>query len=294
MSDLRQSPERWNASLPASSFASVRIGGTAGALIRRWQGIDPLIEQPALDHHYLTVHLGGAKRVARRSGICVEEADMPDGRLSLTVAGERYSWSTVGPVDFAHLYLSGRALADLSAGALARDTRPVSLRGRLGFEDPLLRELALGMMSAAPAAEPAERVRLDTLLLSFVLTLCLHCADAAAGLVTTRHRLPPARLRRVTDFVNAHLDRPLGLADLASVAGCSQYHFSRAFAGETGLPPYAFLLRRRVERARLLLAEGQLSLVEIAAACGYATPARLGRMLRRETGRTLRDHCKGG
>ena len=85
-----------------------------------------------------------------------------------------------------------------------------------------------------------------------------------------RYHLSPVRLRRVIELIEANLDRPIGLDDLAAVGGLSPYHFSRMFKLTTGETPYRYVRARRLDRARTLLARTTLPLAEIALACGFA------------------------
>lgn len=85
-----------------------------------------------------------------------------------------------------------------------------------------------------------------------------------------RVHLPPAKLKRVTDFIEAELGRGISLDDIAGIAGLSPFHFSRVFKLATGESPYRFLGARRLARARALLA-GPMALAEIALACGFAS-----------------------
>jgi AraC-like DNA-binding protein len=75
------------------------------------------------------------------------------------------------------------------------------------------------------------------------------------------------------------------LADLAIDAGMSRYQFLRAFTRLTGLPPHAYLLQRRVQRARQLV-RGGLPLAEAAAASGFADQSHMTRCFTRSFGLT--------
>ena len=101
-----------------------------------------------------------------------------------------------------------------------------------------------------------------------------------------RGGLAPAALRRVQVFVEASLDRPIHLRQLAGRAGLSLHHFARAFRATTGTTPRAFVEERRFERARRLVGEGEHSLAEIATKCGFGTQSRLTTVFRRRSGVT--------
>src|SRR5918998_629482 len=61
-------------------------------------------------------------------------------------------------------------------------------------------------------------------------------------------------LERATDYINDNLSRKLTLAEAAEAAHMSPHHFSRSFKAATGLSPHRYVIQRRVERAKTLLA----------------------------------------
>jgi len=80
---------------------------------------------------------------------------------------------------------------------------------------------------------------------------------------------PPARhLLRAKDLVDARYFEPLGVDDLARVAGLSRAHFSREFRRAFGESPHAYLLTRRLERAAALLRSTDRSVIEICLSVG--------------------------
>ncbi len=90
-------------------------------------------------------------------------------------------------------------------------------------------------------------------------------------------------LGRATDYVNDNLSRKLTLAEMAGAARMSPYHFARSFKAATGLSPHRYVIQRRVERAKALLADTDLTIAEVAGAVGFANQSHLafhvGRLL---------------
>ena len=101
-----------------------------------------------------------------------------------------------------------------------------------------------------------------------------------------RGGLTPTAMRRVREHVEAHLGDSIDLAALAGVAGLSMFHFAREFKQTTGLTPHRYLLEKRVERARELLARTDLTLAEIAFAVGFADQSHFARRFRQMVGTT--------
>ena len=77
-----------------------------------------------------------------------------------------------------------------------------------------------------------------------------------------------ARLRRARDLMDREYARPLDVAELARAALMSTAHFSRQFRAAYGETPYAYLMTRRIERAKALLRNGDLSVTEVCLAVG--------------------------
>ena len=98
--------------------------------------------------------------------------------------------------------------------------------------------------------------------------------------------LPKWRLKRVVDYVNAHLASRITLADLASAAGRTRMHFAAQFRVATGSRPHDFVLRRRIERAQQLLRDPSLALADIALSVGFQNQAHFTTVFKRFTGAT--------
>ena len=99
-----------------------------------------------------------------------------------------------------------------------------------------------------------------------------------------RSQLAPWQVKRVTDFIRAHLTETLRLSELAAISGLSPSHFGRAFKGSTGLPPHRWQLNMRIERARAMLAEAGASLADIACATGFADQSHFTRVFSKIVG----------
>jgi AraC-like DNA-binding protein len=77
-----------------------------------------------------------------------------------------------------------------------------------------------------------------------------------------------AHLRRARDLMDREYARPLDVAALARAALMSSAHFSRQFRATYGETPYAYLMTRRIERAKALLRRGDITVTEVCMAVG--------------------------
>ena len=101
-------------------------------------------------------------------------------------------------------------------------------------------------------------------------------------------RIPPAAsadIQQVRERLVDELLDPPSLADLAAMTGLSRYQVLRRFEKTYGIPPHAWLMQQRAERARKLIREG-VSLGEAAAASGFADQSHMTRVFTRHFGFT--------
>lgn len=103
-----------------------------------------------------------------------------------------------------------------------------------------------------------------------------------------RPELPLWKSRRVKEYIESNLDRPIRNSELADVARLSRSHFCRAFHNSTGNPPHEYIIRRRIERAQQLMRSTRTPLNQIALECGLVDQAHLARLFRRVVGVTPR------
>jgi AraC family transcriptional regulator len=92
------------------------------------------------------------------------------------------------------------------------------------------------------------------------------------------------QVRKVQEYVDAHIAGRVLVSDLCAVVKLSEAHFSRLFTRAFGVTPHAFVLRRRLELATRLMLESTASLTDIALCCGFADQAHLCKRFRRSMG----------
>jgi len=94
------------------------------------------------------------------------------------------------------------------------------------------------------------------------------------------------KLTRVLDLVECRFADAIALEELAAEACLSPFHFSRLFQKATGLSPHQYVAERRLQEAKRMLAQGRLSLAEIALETGFGSQGNFNRIFRRRTGQT--------
>ena len=105
--------------------------------------------------------------------------------------------------------------------------------------------------------------------------------------------LSDSKLLLVTDYINDNIASEIKLSDLANLAGISQYHFSRLFKKSLGISPNKYVIKQRVERAKSLLKNPELSVTDIALSCGFNSHSHFGKYFRQFTGFTPKQYRAG-
>jgi AraC family transcriptional regulator len=217
-------------------------------------------------------------------------ASPPAGSILVIPAGSQARWRWSGRNDSLTVSLEPHLLARVAAESFDLDPARLVVPPLDRLDVPQLRtsmqaiddELVAGTAGGNLAAESLANV-LAVQLIRHVLTPRRPAGDRDG-------KLPQGRLRSVVEYIEEHLDAGLTLADLAAVARLSPYHFARQFRAATGLPPYQFVLARRIDRAKQLLQGGDdSSLAQVAARAGFSDQSQFTRHFKRLVGVTPRQ-----
>lgn len=156
-------------------------------------------------------------------------------------------------------------------------------------QDPLIQ----GVFSALKDEIESNKIGGDLLIDSLKTTLAIHLLR---NYCTTHPRpssyaggLSSSTLRQVTGYIYAHLHQDIKLIELASIAQISQYHFLRLFKQSLGVTPHQYVLQCRIDQAKHLLQQSELSIAEIAVRVGFCDQSHLTRCFKRMLGITPRQ-----
>ncbi|MFW5659496.1 MAG: AraC family transcriptional regulator [Bacteroidota bacterium] len=139
------------------------------------------------------------------------------------------------------------------------------------------------------ASDLFVELSLKELLVRLMQTHARHLLFNQVETMATRYRMAA-----VVKHVRSHLDQPLSVGELASVACMSESHFHRAFKDTFGITPTLFVLNERLKRAKALLQTTNLSVSQIALECGFTRQNYFSKCFRKATGRTPSAFRKKG
>jgi AraC family transcriptional regulator len=262
---------------------------------RAWTGIEAaLIHIPA----YVPAHVQGSEmhRLGMHFGppvkadCCVGESRtrriQKPGDIDLIPAGIGGSWKDESDCRILRLELRPSLLKQV-AEELGRDASKIDLMPRLQFRDARIEAIGWAIKADLEAETPSDPLYIDSLANALAVRLIETATDKNAGTTgRSAPRMSARQLRLVTDFIEMNLDQKLHLADLAMVAGVSATRLKTIFRNSTGAPVHQYVLRRRIEYARALIATTKMPASEVAVAAGFAHQSHMASTMRRILGHT--------
>ncbi|MBI3728925.1 MAG: helix-turn-helix transcriptional regulator [Burkholderiales bacterium] len=242
-----------------------------------------LFNSPVDARHVLCLHLGDPVPVSYRAGSCERQGVRLHGQFCVVPGGSSTRWTLTQPATSLLLRLSPQILND-TAEAMNLGTQNTQLAPAIHIRDPQIECIGWMMQAEDHDAYPGGRIFADSLAVALAARLFAVQSRKPATDPVAGSSLPTWRLRHVIDYIEAHLDSDLTLAELAVVAGFSLSHFKSLFRQATGTPVHRYVMERCLHHARLLMMEGKQSMTEIAMETGFAHTSHLARSMRRVLG----------
>lgn len=204
----------------------------------------------------------------------------------------RMSWQALGSdncFETAHMYLSASVVRDVEeeyrrAGSRCTE-QPLSA---LVFQDPTLSGIAGTLLDAMHRAAPSLYAEQAS---RFIVTHLL-ARHARWWDVDSDHRAAPImsdrQVARAVEYMSARLAEDITLSELAAEACISVNHFVRRFRERTGVTPFVYLTRLRIEAAKGMLTTSDVAISEIASLCGYSNAGAFSSAFQRLVGSSPR------
>lgn len=226
-------------------------------------------------------------------GDAVRRVSLSAGRVGFDPRGREKYLSHDGPLSALWVRISDSAFAEAAEGAVQGGqlevVAPASLIDRRleGLLYSLEAERRAGFPSGALFVDAVEVALATLLVMSFAVPSTRPRIEAAKPRKSGSgsHSLPPRLLQRVLNRMDL-LDPALSLHTLAAEAGYSRRHFHRMFKSSTGYSPHQYLLHLRLKRAQELIRKSGISLIDVAAACGFSSHTHMSKAFRKLLGVT--------
>lgn len=172
------------------------------------------------------------------------------------------------------------------------DVERVELMPHLITHDTLIHQIGLGLQTQLKTNSAYSRLYAESAATFLAVHLLQTYSTCSSSVREYEGGLSQQKLRQAIAYIQDRLAQEISLSAIAESLGMSRYHFCRLFKQSTGLSLHQYVIQQRVERAKQLLRQGNLSIAEIAIACGFTHQSHLNRHFKRLTGvtpKTLRN-----
>lgn len=213
------------------------------------------------------------------------EGVLPTGTLLVSRPGQALRASVTPPFDFLHLHVDNRLLRE--EGLLSDQESSDPDEDATPFRDALAEALGRSLVEEETAG------------LGYAQVVARAIVMRAIGRRQAERRcraLPKWRLKRFDQFLADNIDKRISLGDMAASVGLSRMHFAAQFRAATGFRPREYLLYTRIERAKAMMLESDMPLVEIALSIGFNAQAHFSTVFKRFTSKApaqWKQECRG-
>lgn len=265
-----------------------------------WNGIELHIHSdappgelitPPCTHHTLILNRRALGRLTQaRDGVTVDRRLAP-GDLLLCPAGMPSRWQWHSRADVVGLYIAPGLIGGSAEDFIHGDPRQIEIENSFGFRHGGIEQIVGLLADEVLHRSAGTRLYAESLAGALAVLLLRTSVrsprrNEVAGTGRGPEGLSRPHLHTVLEFIEAHLAEDLSLMTLSARVQLSPAHFVRRFRQSTGSSPHDYIVSRRVELARALMAKGELSLSGIAAAAGFCDQSHLTRHFKRRTGMT--------
>lgn len=242
--------------------------------------------ESAIAHPSLIYHLTRPTEVTRRiEGTKGEKALIGPRRICLTPGDAKTSWQHSGRPEILQVYLRRSIYESAVSEIYGCDAASAELVPRFAISDPLLEQLAIAIVNALRDGTSEDGLYIDAISHMMAAHLArAHSTRSRPMRVIPVKPISGWKMRRLVDYIEENLEGDLSLHALAAEVEISPLYLARAFRAAIGQSPHQYVLMRRIERARELLRNTDLSVVDIALACGFSSQSHLAHWFVRQVG----------
>jgi AraC family transcriptional regulator len=232
--------------------------------------------------HLVAMHYRRAT-LSRIPGRLPQTKPMRRGSLDIVPQGTPLGVYGYDETEFIMLALDPGFVRKIADESGMSDTELVR---HLGIRDPQIEYIALALKSELDGGCPSGRVYGDGLAVALAARLLRRYSTEVTISHNRNALMSGFTLRRVTNYIEDNLTKDLTLAEIAEVARMSPHYFSRAFRKSTGIPPHRYVIDRRIEKAKRLLSDNHLPLVEVGLSVGFQNQSHFTTLFHKRTGVT--------
>ncbi|MEA5449541.1 AraC family transcriptional regulator [Leptolyngbya sp. CCNP1308] len=261
-----------------------------GVLVEQCQSpvADFEAELPALSDHWLSLHLGNPAPMIQKRDDRLHESILHEGDNLFVPAGQPSYWRRdKSGVGCAPLFICLKPeFIQQAAEACDVDSNRFELVHSFGQQDLQLHQIGMLLFAELRSGGMMGQLYVESLTQVLVIHLLRHYSTLAQPIASQNSSFTRIQLQQAIDYIHTYLNRDLSLAELASVVNISPTYFASLFKRTMGISPHQYVIKQRVEQAKLMLSKTDLAIADIALEVGFSSQSHLTQQFKRHTGLT--------
>ncbi len=277
MEELKQGPGL--SLVPSFPSVSAKLG------IRLRTDPPGVLEIPGRPTTTIAIHVGRSVLVDCSRGGMKHRGLSVHGYSDIIPADTPSRWEMKEP-DTILLLSVAQSLLKTVAEESGHDPRHIEILNRFQTRDTKIEHIGWALEAEMETGYPNGRLYVESLAQGLAIHLLNRHSSQSHEVTSPKGGIPGHRLKQVLSYIEDNLSQDLSLQNIAEVSGLSASYFKTAFRTSVGHPVHQYVIQRRVERARSLLAEGELPISQVALETGFAHQSHLAHHMRRVLGVT--------
>jgi AraC family transcriptional regulator len=168
----------------------------------------------------------------------------------------------------------------------------IEILPRFATPDPLIYQFCLGLISELRLGDSCCCLYVEHLVSALSIHLIRKYSVKNQSLRQDSHGLSQGKLQQAIAYINEHLTENLSLKDISNVVGMSPFYFTSLFKQSMGMTAYQYVIYHRIERAKQLLRQQELSIGDVSAQVGFESQSHFTNVFRKHTSKTPKMYQK--
>lgn len=250
-----------------------------------------IVEFPGSPRPLVSLHFGRTAQLESRHGNKRHAGLAVHGDIEIVPSGVPVRREMKDPDTALLISVAPKLLGQVAADSGIEDER-IELLDRFQTRDPHIERIGWALMEEAEQDYPSGRLYMGSMATALAVQLLRNHSSVSGKRTLHNGGLSQGKLRLVLSYIEDNLNEELPLHAIANVASISVSHLKALFRKSVGIPVHQYVIRRRVERAALLLRRSALPISQIALETGFSHQSHLAMHMRRILGVAPRDIAK--
>lgn len=237
---------------------------------------------PAMRDYMIVNYREKSTTMRRKTFKGWESQVVQSGVVSLLTCGEQSRWAWNDDIEVCHVYVSHSAITQIANQVFDYDIENIRIRDRVGVRDPVLSNLTTLLEMELHSGGVGGNLYIEGIKNQIGLHLLRQYAELEFREGRSHQGFNPLERRMLREYIHANLGQKITLEDMATLVRMSVANLMRKFKVDFGQSPAAFVMRLRIDYAKMLILSGkEIPLKAVALEAGFCDQSHLTRVFKK-------------